>query len=286
MEDNNVSVESVELALLSDIELSSALMMKDAYQAQSGDTPDGEQCAPPSKPPVPRNTDETAGPNAKVYVTKVFRRTPPEVVEIILRKESDRKTDPAARDFYTLVLSLSMRLGDPCTTRFLNGTVDISFPHGVTIHAYSPKDRGIIPAIIQNGKDAISLSQNLDMGVSGLQGTRIQPDPQEKHFIIPVGPGEKISGTYSRKNGYSLAIPAGVLLEYQGMLKNKREMFWEIFPPMPLQDIETTGKEMQAVFSFIVQAPKNTPPKITARIEGRVKGNLWGVVPVKGSAII
>ncbi len=286
MEDNNVSVESVELALLSDIEVSSALMMKDAYQAQSGDTPDGEQCAPSPKPPVPRNEDETAGPNAKVYVTKVFHRTPPEVVETILRKESDHKTDPATRDFYTLVLSLSMRLGDPCTTRFLNGNVDISFPHGMTIHAYSPKDRGIIPAIIKSGKDAISLSQTLDMGASAHQDTKTRPEPQEKHFTIPVGPGEKISGTYSTKNGYSLAIPAGVLLEYQGMLKNRREMFWEIFPPMPLQDIEPTGKEMQAVFSFIVQAPKNSQPKITARIEGRVKGNLWGVVPVKGSVNI
>ena len=63
-------------------------------------------------------------------------------------------------------------------------------------------------------------------------------------------------------------------------------MFWEIYPPLPGQHIEVTGKEMQAVFSFIVQTPKNAQPKITATIEGRVKGNLWGVVPIKGSVVL
>lgn len=70
------------------------------------------------------------------------------------------------------------------------------------------------------------------------------------------------------------------------MLKNQREMFWEIFPPMPVDDSEITGKERQVIFSFIVQTPKSSPPRITARIDGRVKGNLWGVVPVKGSVVL
>ena len=113
----------------------------------------------------------------------------------------------------------------------------------------------------------------------------MQPGTRKHRFEIPAGPGENITGTYSRKSGYSLAIPASVLLEYQGMLKNGHEMFWEIYPPMPPQDIEITGKEMQAVFSLIVQAPGNSPPGITAHIEGRVKGDLWGVIPIKGSAV-
>ncbi|MDP3565459.1 MAG: hypothetical protein Q8R70_13325, partial [Methanoregula sp.] len=113
-----------------------------------------------------------------------------------------------------------------------------------------------------------------------------QPDPAEHRFSISVGPEEKISGTYRTRSGYTLQIPASALLEYQGMLKNEHEMFWEIYPPMPGQVIEITGNEMLAVFSLIVQAPRNTPPTITARIDGRVKGNLWGVVSLKGSTVL
>jgi hypothetical protein len=178
-----------------------------------------------------------------------------------------------------------MRPDDPITTRFINGTIDLAFPRGIKILTYSPKEKGIITAIIENRKDAISLSRSLDFSASASQGKKTLPDPDENRFGIPVGPDEKITGTYCKKNGYSLDIPASVLLDYRGMLKNDHEMFWEIYPPMPGPYIEVTGKEMQAIFSLIVQTPKNAPPKITARIEGRVKGNLWGVVPIKGSVV-
>ena len=278
-------VESVELALLSDIELSSAIMMKDAYLPKSGEKMDEDGSAPCLQPEDSHQEDGSAGPNALAYVTKISTRTPLEEIEKILKKDPDRKTNTGTHDFYTIVLAISMRPNDPITTRFINGTIDLAFLRGIKILTYSPKEKGVITAIIEKGGDAISLSQRLDFSASASQGKKTHPEPDENRFGIPVGPDEKVTGTYSEKRGYSFDIPPSVLLDYRGMLKNEREMFWEIYPPMPGQHIEVTGKEMQAVFSFIVQTPKNAPPKITANIEGRVKGNLWGVVPIKGSVV-
>ncbi|MEI7857723.1 MAG: hypothetical protein WCH85_09490 [Methanomicrobiales archaeon] len=285
MGDNEVFVESGEAELLSEIEISSAIQMKDAYPSQSGETIDDGRSLPPSPPAVSPKGDGSAGPNARVYLSKMLTRTPPEEIEKILRKKPDRRAEPGTPDFYTLVLSVSLRLGDPATTRFLNGSIDLALPRGMKILAYSPKAKGTIFAIIENGGESLSLSQGLEIS-SSVKGTNIQPDPAERRFRIAVGLKETITGTYREKSGYSLAIPSGVLLDYQGMLKNEHDMFWEIFPPMPGQGIESSGKEMQAVISLIVQAPKNTPPKITARIVSRVKGNLWGVITVKGSIVI
>ncbi len=285
MGESDISVESVVLALLSDIEMSSAMMMKDAYLPNSGEKTDEKRSAPGSKPEDFHQEEGIAGPNVSVYLTKLSNPTPPEEIEKILKKDPYRKTNTVAFDFYTIVLSICMRPGDPRTTRFINGTMNIAFSRGIKILTYSPKEKGIITAIIEKGGDAISLSRSLDFSAFSSQGKKTQYDPGENRFGIPVGPDEKITGTYSEKSGYSLDIPPSVLLDYRGMLKNEREMFWEIYPPMPGQHIEVTGKEVQAVFSFIVQTPKNAPPKITANIEGRVKGNLWGVVPIKGSVV-
>ena len=285
MGDNDVSVESVEVALLSEIEQSSAMQMKDAYQQDSGEPVDEGCSIPPFQPADSPYGEGSAGPNARVYLTKLSSRTPPEEIEKILIKNPDRKTNPGNHDFYTLVLTLSIRLSDPSTTRFLNGTINLAFSRGMKILTYSPKAKGFITAIIENNGEAISLSPGLDFSSSVVSGPKNHIDPQESRFGIAVGPEEKIAGTYCKNSGYRLAIPAGVLLDYQGMLKNDHEMFWEIFPPMPGQDIERSGKEMLTVFSFIVQAPKNFPPQITAQIEGRVKGNLWGVILLKGSNV-
>lgn len=286
MADNDVLVESGEVELLSEIEVSSAIQMKDAYPSQSGEPVDDGRSLPPSPPAVSPRGDGSAGPNARVYISKMLTRTPPEEIEKILIKKPDRRVDPVTPEFYTMVLSISLRLGDPATTRFLNGSVDLALPRGMKILAYSPKAKGTITSIIENGGELLSLSPGLEIFSSGTKGKNIQPDPAEKRFKISVGPQEIMTGTYREKSGYSLAIPSSVLLDYQGMLKNEHDMFWEIFPPMPGQGIELSGKEMQAVISLIVQAPKNTPPKITARIVSRVKGNLWGVVTVKGSVVI
>jgi hypothetical protein len=285
MGDNDISVESVEVALLSEIEMSSALMMKDAYQPDSGEKMDEDREVPGLQTKDSPQEDGSVGPNAVVYITKLSHRTPPEEINKILLKKPDRTTNMGTHDFYTMVITLSMRLGDRSTTRFLNGTIELAFPSGIKILTYSPKEKGIISAIIENGGDALSLSAGLDFSGVTTQGTKILPDPKENRFRITVGPGEKISGTYRRNSGFRLDIPAYILLEYQGMLKNERELFLEIFPPIPGPTIEISGNEMLAVISFIVRAPKNTLPKITARIEGRVKGNLWGVVPLKGSVV-
>jgi hypothetical protein len=286
MGDNDISVTSVELALLSEIEMSSALQMKDAYLPHSGETTAEDGHAPPLPSGPLSQEDGSAGPNALVYLTKLSHRTPPEEIEKLLKKRPGRTANTLTSDFYTVILSISMRLGDPSTTRFINGTIDLAFPQGMKILTYSPKEKGVISSIIEHGGDAFTLSPGLDRMSSEPRGTHHPPDPGENRFAIPVGPGEKITGTYHRTSGYSLEIPAGVLLEYQGLIKNEHAMFWEIFPPMPGQDFEPTGKEMQAVFSLIVQVSVHSAPAITAHIEGRVKGNLWGVVPLKGSVVL
>jgi hypothetical protein len=286
MGDSDVSVTSAELALLSEIEMSSAMQMKDAYLPESGEHSDEGRYVPSSQPAVTPQEDGSSGPNALVYVTKISSRTPPEEIEKILIKMPDRRTGTGTHDFYTLVLSLSMRLGDPSTTRFINGTIELGFPRGIKILTYAPKEKGVITALIEHGGDAISLSPGLDFSAPAVQGAKKPAEPADNRFEITVGPEEKCTGTYRKKTGYSLGIPSSVLLDYQGMFKNEREMFWEIFPPMPGQEIEQSGKEMQAVLSLIVQAPKNSPLPLTVHIEGRVKGNLWGVVLLKGSTVL
>jgi hypothetical protein len=285
MGDNDVSVVSAEVALVSEIEMSSAMLMKDAYLPHAGEKTDEEQQVPHSHPAPSPHDHGLTGPDARVYITKLSSRTPPEDVELILKKNPGRKTITGTFDYYTLILSISVRLSDPSTTRFINGTIDIAFLKGMKILTYSPQAKGII-AVIEKGGNAVSIHQNLEFLASAVHGTKNKPDPAKNRFVIPIGPGEKITGTYDRKSGYTLDMPSCLLLEYHGLLKNEQEMFWEIYPPMPGQDIEITGKEMQAVFSLIVQAPRNIPPTITARIDGRVKGNLWGVVPLKGSVVI
>jgi len=286
MAEYDISVESVELALLSDIGMPSAHLMKNAYLPDSRENPDEERNVPYSKPADALQDDGFDGPNARVYITKLSGRTPDETIEKILARLPGSKTNTGTHDFYTVVLCMSMRLGDPLTTRFINGTIDVALLRGVKILTYSPKDKGVVTGIIEQGGDVISIFPHLEFLASSAQGIKKQPEPPEKVFGIMVGPEEKITGTWRKKTGYSLDIPAGSLLEYQGMLKNDHEMFWEMYPPMPGQDIEITGKEMLVVFSLIVQAPKNFRPAITVHIEGRVKGNIWGVIPVKGSVML
>ncbi|MFA6226654.1 MAG: hypothetical protein WC620_10920 [Methanoregula sp.] len=261
MGDNDVSIESVEVALLSEIELSSAMMIKDAYLPDSGENPDEGQRVPPLLPTDSPQGDGSAGPNALVYITKISNPTTPEEIEKILLKKPDRTAHADSYDFYTLVLTLSLRLSDPSTTHFLNGTIDLALPRWIKTLTYSPKAKGVINAIIEHGGDALSLSPGLDLLASAAQGTTNPTDSQENRFRIPVGPEEKIAGTYRKKTGYTLTIPASALLEYQGMLKNEHEMFWEIFPPMPGQEVERSGKEMQVVFPSLSSVPKKSSRK-------------------------
>jgi hypothetical protein len=68
------------------------------------------------------------------------------------------------------------------------------------------------------------------------------------------------------------------------MIKNPHEMFWEIFPPMPPDDGIMTGPDMVAFLSMIIRSHGNSP-KISALVDCRVKGNLWGVIPLRGSMV-
>jgi len=286
MADNNVSVNSVVIPLMSEIRTSSAMMMKHAYLPHTGQKTDQNQFSPYSESENLSQENELSGPNARVYVTKITNQTPQENIDQIFRKDPDLKTNMNTHDIYTLVFSISVQMDDPSTTRFIRGTIDINFPEEIKILDYSPKDKEIVTAIIESGRDTISLSQSLVFLAPAAQGTKIQSEPQENEFWIPVSPNKKMSGTYGKKTGYHLNIPGSFLLEYMGMPKNRHDMFWEIYPPMPPLDIAITGKQMLAIFSLMIQTPKNFPPAINIHGEGRVKGDLWGVVPIKGSGIL
>ena len=282
----DVSVESVEVALRSEIGLWSARMMKDAYLPGPGKITGDESCASPSQPAVTLQGVEGGGPNAVVYLTKISARTPDEEITRILSENPDREVNRRNDDFYTLVITASLRIGDPSTTRFINAVVTVDSSREITILDYSPKGKDTITGIIETGGNRISISPALDFSVPALKGIPVCAHDLENRFEFLVGPGEKISGTYSKKTGYTLDIPPCELLEYEGMRKNGHELYWEIYPPMPPQDIEFPGKEKLAVFSLILEAPRNASSGINVHLDGKLKGNLWGVLPVHGSVVL
>ncbi len=286
MADNGVWVESVKAALLSEIELVSARMMKVAYLPYPVKNRDEEQCVPLSQPMNILQADEVSGPNAVVYVTKISTRTPGEDIKKLLKNDPVREEILRNYDFYTILLITSIQMDDPSTTRFINATIEFVFPNGIKILDYSPKEKGIVIGIIECGGAGIAISQTLDFLASSLQSTEVQSGNPENRFEVRVGPEVIIPGAYSKKSGYSIEISPCDLLEYQVMLKNEHEVYGEVYPPMPPQDIESTGKKNLAVFSFIIQTPRNLLPEIQVHIEGRVKGNLWGVIPLKGSVVL
>jgi hypothetical protein len=285
MADNDVSVESVEIPLLSEIKMSSATSIKGAYQPRPGGKTDDQRDILPVQPGRMHPEEGPAGPNALVYGTKISTRTPVDVIEHRLREDPRRETTPGTHNFYTVILALSMWLGDPTTTRLINGTIDIIFSPEVAILDYSPKDKGTVTAIIENGGDRIGISPDLVFLAHPGRSTKIIPASSDSRFSVPTGPEKTLIGTYNQKTGYSLDLPAGSLLEYQGMITNPHEMFWEIYPPMPPADSTMTGTDMLVVFSLIIRTPKNYSPEIRANIDCRVKGNLWGVIPIRGSTV-
>jgi len=277
MAENGISVESVELKLSSEIGQSSAAMMVDAYLSIPGeDTAEhvDERCSGPGKSHAGAGH---AGPEARVFLTKIISRTPQNVIEQICGG------DYGSHDFYTVLIAMSIRLGDTATTRMINGMIEIVLPDRMDISDYSPKDKGSITALLENSGVGIALSRNLIFSPSMTADKGKKPDKERKRFSIPVGPKMKLGGTFSEKTGYVLDFPSGELLEYEGMLKSRHEVYWEIYPPMPPNDRDLCGEMMLAVFSLIIHAPKNTPQKFRAVIECRVKGILWGVIPLKGS---
>lgn len=284
MADNDVSVESVEIPLLSEIKMSSATSIKGTYLPHPVVKADDTRGMSPVNPKN-MHPEGPAGPDAMVYGTKLSSRTSMDATEPCLRGDPNREATLRTHDFYTVILSLSMWLGDPSTTRLINGTIDLVFPPEVTILDYSPKDKGTVTKMIENRGEGIRISPGLVFLTLPDRITRITRDTPDSRFRIPVGPKETRSGTYNRKTGYTLDLPSGSLLEYQGMIKNRHEMYWEVYPPMPPADSTMTGTSMLAVFSLIIRTPENYFPEIRAHINCRVKGNLWGVVPIRGLAV-
>jgi hypothetical protein len=281
---SSISLESVEVTLVSGIGMSSATLMKDAYLPRSGEPATEGQCATPVQPGELYPGVEQAGPDARMYVTKIVTRTPDDVIEQALRTGPGRTTGPGNHDFYTVMVVMSIRPGDPATTRLVNGMIEFAFEEETEIIGYAPKDKGSITALIENGGDTLCLSRALVFSLQAARLTNAGPDSLKNRFLIPVGPEETLPGSYTPKTGFSLAIPTRFLLEYEGFCKNQNEVTWEFYPPMPPLEHDLCTGVMLAVFSLIVRAPRHSPPKIRAGLECRVKGNLWGVVHLKGLA--
>jgi len=260
-------------------------MMKDAYLPRPGKTTDDEGCGFRSQAADTLQVDEGSGPNATIYLTKISARIHDEEIARIIKQDPDREMNWRNHDFYVVALIASILIGDPSTTRFINAIVTVDLSNEIIILDYSPREKGIITGIIETGGDGVSISPALDFRVPALQRIPVHGDTQENRFEFPVGPEVKMSGTYSKNTGYTLDIPACELLEYEGMRKNGHEVYWEVYPPMPPQDIEFPGNENLAVLSFIIQAPRNASYDMNVRIDGKLKGKLWGVIPVQGSVV-
>ena len=281
MAGDDIRVESAASELRSGIQKASAVMMKAAYLPASSKRQDTEFGVRFFMTPPVQQDEEIPGPDARAYIAKISNITPCEEIKRILGPAPGWETGIRTHDFYTLLFYLNIRLDEPSTTFFINAIVSIAFSPEVTVLDYSPKEKEILGDIAGTAGDEIFLSPALRLGASPFQCPEAG-DPEQR-FEVRVGPEEKITMIYSRKSGYSLRVPKSGLLEYEGMRKNEHEVCWEIYPPMPPKDGTMKGKGMHAFFSLIVQTPSNVRPGISVHIEGKVKGTIWGVVPIRGS---
>jgi hypothetical protein len=276
MADDDVQIESAAGELTSGIQKASAMTMKAAYLPASLKKQDERFGIPFFKTPPAHHDEEVPGPDARVYVTKISNSIPSDEIGRIISPAPD----PRNHDFYTLFFYLNIQLNEPSTTRFINAMVTFAFPSEITVLDFSPREKEILAKIAATAGDEIFLSRSLVFSASIPQPAE-QDDPGRR-FEVRVGPEEKITLTLI-KHGYVLTVPKYELLEYEGMRKNEHEVFWEIYPRMPPEDREITERGMHAFFSLIVQVPRTTRPGVTVYIDGKVKGKIWGVIPVKGS---
>jgi len=281
MAGDDIQVESAAGELRSGIQKASAVMMKAAYLPVSSRKEETEFCGRFFQTPPVQHDEEIPGPDARAYIAKISAITPYEEIKRILGPAYGRETGIRTHDFYTLIFYLNIQLDEPSTTRFINAIVSFAFPPEITVLEYSPREKEILGEIAASAGDEIFLTPALMLRTSSPQSPKAG-DP-EKRFEVRVGPEEKIAMTYSRTSGYSLRIPKYELLEYEGMRKSEHEVYWEIYPPMPPKESTLTGKGMHAFFALTVQTPCNVRPALTVHIEGKVKGTIWGVVPIQGS---
>jgi hypothetical protein len=282
MAEDDVQVESAAGELTSGMQESSIRMMKAAYLSTPAKKEGAAFGVPFFKTPSLHKDEEVPGPGARVYITKITNRTPDNEIIRIISPAAEREVVSRTHDFYTFLFYVNIHLDEPSTTRFINAIVSFILSPGNKVLDYSPKEKETITNIAKTAGEEIFLSPALDISAFPLQYSE-GPDDPESRFEIRIGPEEKIPVTYSKKQGYSLVVPKYMLLEYEGMRQNEHEVYWEIYPPMPPNDSEITGKgKHHAIFSLLVQAPRASPPEVTVRITGKVKGEIWGVVQLKG----
>jgi hypothetical protein len=281
MADNGVRVESFEAELRSEIGIASAKSMKDQYRhdpAKNNLTDPGIFTTPSDSFP---GGDTVSGPDALISITKISTRTSREEIKKLLIEDPGREEHMKNHDFYTIIFVTRIRMEDPSTTSFVNAILEFVFPAYVKILNYSPRERWVIPAIIKAGGTGILSSPALDLTAESFKGTGFPDDTLENRFEFISGADTIITGIYSKKSGFYLGIPPPGLFEYMAMLKNDHEVFGEVFPPIPLFDIETTGKENFAVFPMIIQTPRDILPGIRVHVDSKVKGTIWGVIHLK-----
>jgi hypothetical protein len=276
MADEDVRIESAAGELTSGISRSSAYMMDAAY-------------LPATKRNVPATSffktsetlreEEIPGPDARVYITRLSNRTPETEIKKIPGISGMKERE---YDFYTVIFYINVQLDEPSTTRFISATVSFVSSPRSKILKFSPAKKEIMTGIVETAKERIFLSPSLEFSASPPKYSGSTPDDPECRFEVYVGLEEKIGVSYHRTYGYSFLIPKDEVLEYQGMRKNDHEVFFEMYPPMPPRDSEISGKGNHAIVSLIVQVPRLLSPGIVVHIAGKVKGEIWGVVPLTG----
>ncbi len=278
MGDDDIRIESAAGELSSGISRSSVIMMEAAY------LPESRRHEEPGsrffRTLRACQEEEIPGPDGRVYVTKISTRTPWAVVRGIRGAASDEGEGTGGNpDVYTVVFYLNIRPNEPSTTRFVNATVFfITTPHS-KILTFSPHRKETMAGIIGSVGDTIMVSPALEFRASV---RRYESGDTDRRFEVYVGPEEKICFTYGSECGFLFPLPEDDLLEYTGMRTNGHGVFFDMYPPMPPNDREMTGRGGHAIVSFILEVPCGTTPEFIIHITGRVKGEIWGVVPLEG----
>ena len=278
MGDDDIRIESAAGELISGISRSSVIMMEAAY------LPESRRHEEPGsrffRTLRACQEEEIPGPDGRVYVTKISTRTPWAVVRGLRGAASDEGEGTGDNpDVYTVVFYINLRPNEPSTTRFVNATVSfITTPHS-KILTFSPHRKETMAGIIGSVGDTIRVSPGLEFRAAI---RRYDSDDTERRFEVYVGPEEKICFTYGSECGFLFPIPGDELLEYTGMSTNGHGVIFDIYPPMPPNDREMPGRGGHAIVSFISEVPRGTTPEFIIHIKGRVKGEIWGVVPLEG----
>jgi hypothetical protein len=203
--DKNIQLESAsaEIELTSEMGVSSARMMKEAYLPRTGAGDDLAGNLLPVDPDRAQSGCTGSGPNAVVFITRIMTRTPEKEIKRLLENVPDHPADPHSHDFFTVVICASVRMDDPSTTRFVNATATFDLPPGMTILDFSPKERGSIGRIIEDGGCGLLITPNLD-------------------FCRSMTPGEAGRAT-SPKNRFEIRVSAKE--HYPGILLQKKRVF-------------------------------------------------------------